>query len=60
MKKEFFVILLCCGFINALAAPSKAAPKKAEPKKTAQQSGVELDTIRTTLDDGTLARLYTV
>ena len=60
MKKEIFVILLCCGFLNALAVPSKAAPKKAPAKKTAPQSGVELDTIRTTLDDGTLARLYTV
>jgi antitoxin component YwqK of YwqJK toxin-antitoxin module len=58
MKKEIFVLLLCCGFLNAFAAPAKASKKPtASP---ASQGGVELDTVRTTLDDGSIARLYTV
>ena len=46
MRKEIFVILLCCGFLNALAAPQKGE--------------AALDTIRETFPDGKLSRVYTL
>lgn len=47
MKKEFFVLFACCAFVNALAAGN------AVPVST-------LDTIKSTFEDGSLARIYTV
>lgn len=47
MKKEFFVLLACCAFVNALGA------EIASPVSS-------LDTIKTTFADGSLARVYTV
>ena len=55
MRKEFFVILLCCGCATALAAPKKAASPKPAPQPEAA-----LDTVRETFADGSLARIYTL
>ena len=54
MKKRFFTIFACI----VMAGTVFAAPVK---KSTASKSaGVALDTVRTTLDDGRVARMYTV
>lgn len=56
MKKEFFVLILCCVVSNGFAAPKKAVPQK-EP---ARANVAALDTIRENFSDGTLARVYQV
>lgn len=56
MKKEFFVLILCCAVSNGLAAPKKAVPQK-EP---APANVAALDTIRETFADGSLSRIYTL
>ena len=56
MKKEIFVLILCCALSNGLAAPKKAVPQAEQ----APSNAAALDTIRENFSDGTLARLYTV
>lgn len=56
MKKEIFVLILCCALSNGLAAPKKAVPQAEQVPSNA----AALDTIRENFSDGTLARLYTV
>ncbi len=56
MKKEFFVLILCCAIGNGLAAPKKAVSQK-EP---APANAAVLDTIRETFADGSLSRIYTL
>ena len=56
MRKDFFIILLCCVVCNTFAAPQKAAPTK----QTAPKSEATLDTVRETFADGTPSRMYTL
>ena len=56
MRKEIFVIILCCVVCNTFAAPKKAAPKKV----SAPQNVASLDTVRETFPDGTPSRIYTL
>ena len=56
MRKEIFVLFLCCVVCNTFAAPKKVAPKKV----SAPQSVAALDTVREFFPDSSLARVYTL
>ena len=56
MKKEIFVLILCCAIGNGLAAQKKAVPQK-DP---APANVAALDTVRENFPDGSVSRVYMV
>ena len=56
MKKEIFVLILCCAISNGLAAQKKAVPQK-DP---APANVAALDTVRENFPDGSVSRVYMV